>query len=63
MPIRSEASRPPPRRGPSFGVLDGSRTWEALGRRPPHWRQALRAMLHELRDAGRWLSAGSAGCW
>ena len=48
-PIRSEGlSQAAPR--PAFAVLDGSRTWAALGRRPPHWRRALRSMLDDLRD-------------
>ncbi len=49
-PIRAEGlDRAAPR--PAFGVLDGTETSAALGRRPPHWRRALRSMLGELRDA------------
>lgn len=37
-------------RRPAFGVLDGTPTWRALSRHPPHWRSALRSMLRDLRD-------------
>jgi dTDP-4-dehydrorhamnose reductase len=33
---------------PAMSVLDKTATWEALKRRPPHWRSALQGMLSEL---------------
>jgi len=38
---------PTPARRPSYSVLDKTGTWAALGMTPPHWRVALRGMLHE----------------
>ena len=50
-PIRS-TDYPRPARRPSYGVLDKTATWRALGTKPRHWRESLKAMLRELRDDG-----------
>ncbi|MFH1020370.1 MAG: dTDP-4-dehydrorhamnose reductase [Pseudomonadota bacterium] len=41
---------PTPARRPSYSVLDKTGTWATLGMTPPHWRQALRRMLHEYKE-------------
>lgn len=50
VPVRQLRSGeyPTAARRPSYSVLDKGSTWEALGRRPPHWRANLRLMLREL---------------
>ncbi len=50
VPIRSEQF-PRAALRPAFGVLDCTGTHRALNRTPPHWRRALRSMLHDLRDS------------
>lgn len=42
------AEYPTPARRPPFAVLDKSATWTALGVVPPHWREALQAVLKRL---------------
>ncbi|MBK6846203.1 MAG: dTDP-4-dehydrorhamnose reductase [Proteobacteria bacterium] len=51
LPIPSSAM-PRPARRPACSVLDKHATWSALGAAPPHWREALRQMLCEVRDGG-----------
>ena len=46
-PIPTEAF-PTPAARPVFGVLDKEATWQALGRRAPHWRTSLAAMFARL---------------
>jgi dTDP-4-dehydrorhamnose reductase len=46
-PVRS-IDYPTAARRPAFSVLDKHATWQALNRRPPHWRANLRRMLHDL---------------
>ena len=46
------AQYPQPAARPAFSVLDDSATRDLLGDRPPHWRQALRAMLDEEKALG-----------
>ena len=48
-PIRA-ADNPRPALRPAFGVLDKTSTWEALEMQPPHWREALRQMLAEMKS-------------
>lgn len=43
---------PTPARRPAFSVLDSDETWTGLGRRAPHWRSELRAVLSELGKLG-----------
>lgn len=43
------AEYPTPARRPAFSVLSLQKTRGLLGTHPPHWRQALREMLAELR--------------
>ncbi|MGB6365184.1 MAG: dTDP-4-dehydrorhamnose reductase, partial [Thermoanaerobaculia bacterium] len=50
-PVRA-ADKPRPARRPAFGVLDKTATWEALEMEPPHWREALREMLTEMKGHG-----------
>jgi dTDP-4-dehydrorhamnose reductase len=47
LPIRTE-DYPTPARRPAFSVLDNTLTWALLGRPSPHWRCALRTVLHRL---------------
>jgi len=49
-PVASDAMRRPAAR-PAFGVLDKSATWKQLAAPVRHWRQSLRDMLREYRDA------------
>lgn len=42
---------PTPAIRPQYSVLDKGVTWTGLGLRPLHWRQALRSMLNELKEA------------
>lgn len=51
LPIRTE-DYPLPARRPAYSVLDKTATWKALGVVPRHWRDSLRRMLAELREAG-----------
>ena len=44
------ADYPTPARRPSYSVLDKTDTWSALVMTPPHWRVALRQMLHEYKE-------------
>lgn len=46
-PIRTE-EYPTPARRPPYSVLDKHSAWALWGRRPDHWRDALRHMLREL---------------
>jgi dTDP-4-dehydrorhamnose reductase len=46
-PIRTR-DYPTPARRPAYSVLDKTATWEALKVGAPHWRVALREMLHDL---------------
>ncbi len=46
-PIRTE-EYPTPARRPPYSVLDKHAAWALWGRRPEHWREALRRMLQEL---------------
>jgi len=46
-PVRSEAFKTAATR-PFYSVLDKTRTWEALGIDPVHWRICLRGMLKEM---------------
>jgi len=48
-PIRTE-DYPTPARRPSYSVLDKQAAWALWGRRPDHWRDALRRMLLELEE-------------
>lgn len=41
---------PTPARRPAYSVLDKTETWAALDMTPPHWRVALRRMLHEYKE-------------
>ena len=50
-PLRTE-DYPTPARRPSYGVLDKTATWAALGRPVRHWRTSLRLMLRELAGVG-----------
>lgn len=45
-PIRTE-DYPTPARRPPYSVLDKQSAWALWDRRPDHWREALRRMLHE----------------
>jgi len=45
-PVRT-TDYPSVARRPTMSVLDKTATWEALRRRPPHWRLALQRMLSE----------------
>ena len=47
-PIKTEAY-PLPAKRPAYSVLDVSATEQLLGRRFPHWRESLRAMLLEMK--------------
>ena len=47
IPIPTE-DFPTPARRPAFSVLDKTSTWALLGRRPAHWRSALRGELRQL---------------
>ncbi|ROR01502.1 dTDP-4-dehydrorhamnose reductase [Desulfosoma caldarium] len=49
-PIRTE-EYPTPARRPSYSVLDKHSAWALWPRRPDHWREALRRMLHEMDHA------------
>ncbi len=49
-PVTSDAVRRPAAR-PAFSVLEKSATWNRLGAPVRHWRQSLRDMLREYRDA------------
>jgi dTDP-4-dehydrorhamnose reductase len=49
-PIRT-SDYPTPARRPAYSVLDKSKTWAQLSVAPVHWREALRAMLTELKTA------------
>jgi len=50
-PIASIAY-PAPARRPAYSVLDSSRAWGILGRRPAYWRDNLRETLEEIRWNG-----------
>ena len=41
---------PTPARRPAFSVLDKRASWRDLELTPVHWRQQLRAMLHQFRE-------------
>ena len=47
VPIRTE-DYPTPVRRPAFSVLDKTATWAVLGHPSPHWRRAMREVLHRL---------------
>ena len=47
----STGEMPRPARRPGYSVLDTSRTTQALGLEPAHWRANLRLMLRELHGA------------
>jgi dTDP-4-dehydrorhamnose reductase len=49
-PVTSDAVRRPAAR-PAFSVLEKSATWARLGVPVRHWRESLRDMLQEYRDA------------
>lgn len=49
-PIRSIAY-PTPAERPAFSVMDKSDTENTIGRTLPHWRESLRSMLDELKEA------------
>ncbi len=46
-PIRT-VDYPTPARRPSYGVLDKTTTWAALGMRAPHWRETLMRTIEEI---------------
>ncbi len=48
-PIKTE-EYPTPAKRPAYSVLDKTSTIEALGYKPPHWRESLINMLIELKD-------------
>ena len=48
-PVRSE-DYPTSARRPAYSVLDNTATWQALSMTAPHWREALRRMLRDLKD-------------
>jgi dTDP-4-dehydrorhamnose reductase len=50
VPIRT-VDYPTPATRPSFSILDKTATWAITGV-PPHWRQNLRVMMAELKQAG-----------
>jgi len=50
IPITTE-DYPTPARRPAFSVLSHQKILPLLGEHPPHWRQSLRSMLVELRQA------------
>lgn len=50
-PIRT-VDYPTPARRPAWSVLDKTSTWQALECSAPHWREALRSMLYDLKHHG-----------
>lgn len=43
---------PTPASRPAYSLLDVGKTVAKLGRHPPHWREALRSMLLEVKELG-----------
>jgi dTDP-4-dehydrorhamnose reductase len=44
------ADYPTPAKRPHYSVLDKTQTWQMLGYTAPHWREALRQMLSEVKS-------------
>jgi len=51
VPIRTE-DYPTPAQRPAYSVLDKTATWAAIGWRPMHWREELRATLDRIAADG-----------
>ena len=51
LPVTSDKF-PTPAPRPTYGILDKSATWQALGLTASHWRASLRAMLTDLKRRG-----------